>query len=241
MKKTLAQRWKEYYASMCKNGSYLEIEEEETPEDTKEDIVVKKPTRKEKREAKKLIAIQELLKALARQEELKQQALDISIVNQSKYIISTKSIEAYLLRVLYAANIPLHITSIIEHMEEIGWSSQSKYHKYDLVRKALSSNNYMFAKVGVATFVLRDGFRGDKLKEQSISIAETNDNTKLTTLKDVVYDVAKECQDNFGDIYPGKVYDKMRNHYGYRCAYSSVYRAMQSDKFIRNGFSYKAK
>jgi hypothetical protein len=236
LKKT-AQRWKEYYASMCKNGTLLEIEEEEMPEDTKEDIqTIKKPTRKEK----KLLAIQEFLKALAKQEELKQQALDIRIVNQSKYIINTKSIEAYLLRVLYASDTPLHITSIIEHMGAIGWVSQSKYHKYNLVNKALSSNNYMFAKVGAATFTLRDGFRGIKQKKQ-INTTKINYNTKLTTLKDIVYDVAKECQGKFGDTYPGKVYDKMRKYYGYRCAYSSVYRAMQSNRFVRNGLSYKTK
>jgi hypothetical protein len=236
--KSLSQRWKEHYASFLPKEERTDIIEAEfEPEEIADiEIVATSNKKTSKSQLKKLLLAQELLRQQKLLEEQKKRALDIRNVDQSNYVVAPNSIESYLLRVLSPTDAPIHINNIIEQMEAIGWKTSSKYHKYSRVYSALKLNYALFTKVGKATFKLREGFRGRKPIKTTSATLKAEDN-KLITIKDISYDLAKRYADSEG-IYPSKLYHIMK-HIGYNCNYSSVYRAMQSELFTRDGFWYK--
>lgn len=246
MKKTIAERWKEHFASLTAKQAELEaelIDEEAEPEVEfeieieEEEESPKQSKTKNNKDLRRLIFARELLRRQAEIEEEKSRAQDLREVDQTNYVVNPTSIEAYLLRVLVPTEESLHINDIIERIEALGWVSTSKYHKYSRVHSALRKNYFMFMKVGKAEFKLREGFRGRKPEKIVRIVAQENEPAKLITIKDIVYDVSKTYQDAEG-TYPSRVHNIMKR-IGYKCNYSSVYRAMQSDLFTRDGFWYK--
>jgi hypothetical protein len=242
--KSLAQQWKDYFASFGKYSPTDEVLENPDGEEPEEENLIeveiettksRKPRESKAARTQRLMC--ELLVRRAEEAETTRRAQNIQQLDRTKYIIKKGSIEDYIHTTLSKLNAAKHISTIINEIEVLGWKSESKYHKYAAVSKALHNSSYMFRSVGNGSFKLRDAFRGLIIpKGQQITKTLPKDNT-IPTLKDIIIDIAKEHQDK-GGMYPGRVYDLMRKT-GYRCAYSSVYRAMQTAPFIRNGFFYR--
>lgn len=237
-KKTLSDRWKEHYASFVSKD---EIDDDDVEELEEFDVEIEEEPEEpqsKKNNVQDLITVRNLLRIGDALEEQHKRAIDIREVDQANYVVRSTSIESYLLRALYATEEGLHINDIIARIEVLGWASTSKYHKYAQVYSALNKNYFMFMRVSKGKFKLREGFRGRKpAKLQQPQPAQNQGQAKLITIKDIVYDISKLYQDDSG-IYPSRAHDIMK-HIGYSCHYSSVYRAMQTDLFTRDGFWYK--
>lgn len=243
--KDMAKAWAEYYASF-KPHSRLdeEIEQPEEDEEDSESLIEveicttpepreKKPRETKAQKVKRLM--EELLFRRAYEAEIKRRATTISKVDANQYTLQPNTIEHLLYQSL-SAN-PKHITDIITDIEALGWKSNSKYHKYAQVHKALRSNIYMFVRVGSATFKLRNGFNGAHIEKPAPKEQANKDSENIPTITDIAIDITKRYQETNG-IYPGRVHQIM-NEIGYRCSYSGVYRAMQSKPFVKEGFWYR--
>jgi len=201
------------------------------------------PVKAEKKELKKsdiriLLAVREMLRKQAHQAELHKQSHTITEVDQKEYILDVNSLESYIVRVLSSSKTPVHITDIISKCEQLGWETSTVHHKYATVYRALKDNYYMFSKVDKATFTMRAGFIGEK-PEKNEHKEDQVYNPDVPTITDVVLSVAEKFQTESG-IYPSRVHYIMKRM-GYKCGYSSVYRAMQDERFSRNGYWYLVK
>lgn len=214
-----------------------EFEEEEEPEDEEEEEVELPPISGISRtDVRILLVVRELIQRQAAQAERQRRAEDIRQVDKSLYEIKPGTIESYIHRILSVTDEPIHINWIIAHIEELGWQSTSKFHKYAQVYKALRDNNYMFMKVGPGLFRLTNGFRKTK-PEKTARLPFRTRTPGLAKIKDLVIGVLNKYEDN-RRFMPNQVHFLMKVS-GFPCAYSSVYRAMQSDSFVREGGLYR--
>jgi hypothetical protein len=242
----MSEEWKQHYFRMGEKAEQPAFNNNVFPDTfpmkTSATKTISKKTVKsvfslKKSDIKALLYTRELLRRKAEKAEEKDRAHDIKSVNQSKYIVKIDSIEAYLIKVLSLTEEALHINKIITKIEELGWRTSSTYHKYSQVYNALHTNDYMFLRTARATFKLREGFRGRKPEKEERVVRERFDNT--ITIKDIAASITKRYQSEKG-IWPAKVHFIME-HMGFKCAYSSVYRAMQCDDFAKNGSWYTLK
>ena len=196
-----------------------------------------------KRRLKVLFLVRGWLEDFNKQEEDKERAKTITVLNQSNYAINLNTVEAFLVRVL-SANGPTHINDIIAEIEKLGWRSTSIYHKYDYISHKLNKASYMFENLGKGIYQLRDGFKGSATKNEQPVRKKRDDSliqygTTLITLDNIVEDLVKALsRGKAKKTYPGEVWDYMRKM-GFKCSYSSVYRAMQKPKYKREGAFYK--
>lgn len=188
------------------------------------------------KEIRLVLYARELVKKKAVQKENERRAKQISIVDQSKYVVKIDSIECYILKFLSAIDEPAHIIRIINEIEKLGWKTTSKYHKYKQVLNALCKNDYMFFRCGDGMFKLCEGFKGHKPIDIA-PLAKRERPAKLTRIKDVVAGVVKNYQSDKG-ISAAHVYYIM-TQMGFKCSATSIYRAMQSNEFIKENSWYK--
>lgn len=238
--KSLAERWKEHYSSM-EAGYYSSTQDDEEPEEQELiEVQIEKPVKsRENKDAKIKRLLHDFIQHCRDGAETKRRAKAITKIDSAPYLIKQNSLEHYIRQTLLPTNTAKHITEIIDQIETLGWKTTSKYHKYAAVNKALRQNSYMFLNVGSGMFKLRNSFSGIKIAppEQQLRQQKPQEQSKITTIEDVVVSMAGKYQDENG-IYPSRVHYVMKRM-GYRCAYSSVYRAMQSEKFVRNGYWYR--
>lgn len=195
-----------------------------------------------RKDVKALLIVRNLLQRQAVNREIERRATTIVKTDSNKHALHDDSTAKYIYAILATATNPMHINSIIEHIESIGWISGSKYHKYNSVYKALANNSYMFHRVGRGTFKLREAFNPNRLTDQKpiTSIKpEPLPIDKITSLKDIVVEIVKENQEEHG-ISPSRVHHIM-TCMGYDCTYSGVRLAMQYAPIVRDGFSYSVK
>ena len=180
-----------------------------------------------------------------KEEKNKQQAIEQVRVDQTAFAIQPGSTEHYIQQALLATPSGLKIGELIEQIEAAGWVSESKYHRYSAVNKALRMHYYMFATVkskkdAVSKYKLRPAFKPTNRTERRIPVAPTHSTEHLTsipTLKDVIVDIVKE---NRSGSYPSKVWNILQRMGYANVSYKSVYAAMQDPKrFVRNGFEYE--
>ena len=190
-----------------------------------------------KRVIKIMLTVREWFANAKLQEQQRQKALDIKVVEP--VIFNTKSLITKILDLYIDSNNPQHITSIISKLEASGYIFKSFYHKYNTVRNTIRSNYFLFARAGKGLYKLRQGLTNEKFVIIGSARAPKQKTNNIPTIKDVAVSVVIKYSDKNG-IYPGRVCFIL-NHMGFKCAYSTVYRAMQSDAFIRNGFLYKIK
>jgi hypothetical protein len=152
---------------------------------------------------------------------------------------NNKSLETLIFRILSASS-PKHITDIIIELETIGWKSDSLYHKYNIVQRALTANYYTFEKVGIGTYQIRSSIKG--IKEPKIIGKKFHiDMTKsIPKMKDLVENVIIEYAPH-NDLSASDVHYIITCSMGINCSYSSVRRALQDDRFKRNGKWYMSK
>lgn len=230
---SLFGKWKFHFSSMSKPE-----EQDEWP--THVPVPIKKTVSKvsslKKTDLRTLLIVRELLKKEAFQAVEKRRAHDIKEIDQSEYSIKTNSIEAFIMRVLFASEEPIHINRIIEQIEALGWKSNSIYHKYKQVYDVLTDSSYMFQNTGGACFKLREGFRG-RLPEKTERSPLHERTETIPTIKDIVINVSKTFATKNG-VYPGQVHYIM-GRCGIECSYGVVYRIMQTNAFVKNGFWYR--
>lgn len=202
-----------------------------------------KPHSKKKTNARKVLSAKEAIYRYQRyleiqkiEEETFKRATDIRSVDQKKFAVKINSLESLLVKILFTANTPLHITSIIEKAEQLGWISNSIYHKYNTMRKAIARGSYMFMGHGKGFFSLRDGFRGKTYNKEQRILRKRSD--KIASAKDIVIDVALACQTKTTNgIFPSKLFAIIRAM-GYNCSYRQVYRALQDKSFVKRNHRY---
>jgi hypothetical protein len=234
-----SSNWLESYSSMEQNMDTETQEEfpaatiEVKPELPSASIVHKLG----RRDVRLLLTVRDIIKEYKRQQEEKARALDIKIVNPESVGIDDNSTESYIIRALSTTDDGLHINTIIEAIESMGWISDSKYHKYSHVRKTIAENYFMFQKIAKATFKLREGFRKRVPAKNPEDRRKPIENVgKLTTLEDIIETVIRKRQGKFG-MYPAGVWYILKRM-GYKFSYTTVHAAMQNDRFNRDGFWY---
>jgi hypothetical protein len=229
----VSESWMENYSDMEFVNSKKDTKLPLAPKTKNNVVAIQTPFNFLKRkDVRLLLTAREFVKDYNRLCEEKERALDIKVVNVA---INNSSTEALILKALSNIQDGLHINDIIIRLEKLGWVSESKYHKYDLVRKTLSDNYFMFQRIAPATFKLREGFRGRPPEKTQPVIRHKTKSNKLTSLEDIVVWCAKKQNSN---TYPGSVYYALRQC-GYRCAYTSIYKIMQGKNFIKKGFWYR--
>lgn len=191
--------------------------------------------------AKFLTNVARVLHQHKKQEQNAEQALSIRLVSQKQFAIKQDSTEAYIKRVLLDQQDGLTIVQIIDHIEALGWISESKYHRYNLVAKTLRQCYYMFdrfeADGKMSKYKLRTAFLPQHPIERTVSAAIVADAT-IPTTKDLVVGVIQYKGLNKHGTYPSQVWTLLQ-HMGYDLTYKAVRLAMQDEKvFKRNGFWY---
>ena len=176
------------------------------------------------------------IKALEKKEmEVRRRALDIKVVQPKTE--SQTGLYAKIYQTLSEAKKPLHITSIIDRVLQLGWTSKSKYHLYAQFQQMLNRHYTMFMRVGRGTYCLRSGF-ADKPTKQVAAVRKRPCSSSVSSIRDITLTIVKTYAPEQGAT-PAEVHIMLNNVFGIRCAYSTVYRAMQSDKFKRNGQFYQ--
>lgn len=260
--KTTAQKWKDYASRMEQEAlawldykaSQRKDEDDSFPEHdvsqelSTETVANVKPaplkTSMKRRDIKILLIVRELIRRQARDAAQKRRAENIRQVDKSEYTLKPGTIEDYIYRVLSIANAPIHINWIIAHIEGLGWQSSTVYHKYAQVYKALRDNDYMFVKVSKATFKLREGFKTGTFKKlpsksERLPFHDRPNPDSLPTITDLIVSTMQNYQETDG-INPSRVHYILERMMGpHSPAYSTIYKAMQNEKFIRNGYLYK--
>jgi hypothetical protein len=194
-----------------------------------------------RRSAKFLERVAAVLYNHYKQEANERQAADIKVVDQAEFVVIPGSTEHFIQQALLANSHGLHINEIIEAIEAAGWVSESKYHRYSAVNKALRQHYYMFASIRdgkTRRYKLRLAFRSDyKPKKIGVSLREKRQGANIPTLKDIVADIIRQCKKQL--IYPSKIVSILQGM-GYRdVSYKSVHAAMQDETiFRREGFAY---
>src|SRR5258708_19237621 len=122
-----------------------------------------------KEDVKLLIIARSLAKTFHEQIRRSKQSFDIKRVKQTPYIVNHSSAEAYIIRALYSSDKPLHFSQIVEKIAELGWKSNSDYHKFAYLEKVLRESYYMFRRVAPAPFTLRNAF-----KEKDLSLTPSS-------------------------------------------------------------------
>lgn len=165
-------------------------------------------------------------------EEEKARAQDITSVVPKPEKPNTLS--STVVRIVQKAEKPIHITDIINQVDDAGWKSKTKYHLYNQVQRALACNYDVIERLGKGNYKIRSRSIpiGGQLKQRAAT------NGKIATFKDIIATIARDYPMYNGATTPARVHYVLR-HMGLRCAYSSVYRAMQSDRFVRDGFNYR--
>lgn len=146
------------------------------------------------------------------------------------------SLSSLIYSVLQKTGHPIHITEIISQVEALGCKSKSQYHVYSRFQRELSRNYDMFQRQGNGLYSLRS--RPVPTKTEARAKAKTDTETPIATLKDIVVNVAKDYLTPDGTTTPTRVHYVLTKM-GLRCAYSAIYRVMQSDGFVREGFNYR--
>lgn len=204
-------------------------------------VVAKQPKSLLKRkDIKILLVVRELLRRQARSAEQKVRAQTIKQVNKADFLLPPTSIESYLHRVLLTTEEPMHIKDIIPQAEALGWETAPIDHKYAQVYRAMRLNDYMFLRVGKNKFRLRDGFRNkqpDKI-ERKITDRERFAPNYVPTLLDLIVGITKRYSSPRG-IYPARVHYIMNCMGANAPCYSTIYRTMQCETFVRDGQWYK--
>lgn len=110
------------------------------------------------KDTKTLIILRNVIASSENLDLREKQALDIKQVMAKPYLIGLQSAEAYISRVLYKADKPLHFSEIMDGIEKLGWKTDSRYHKYGYIARVLHEGYYMFKRVAPATYALRKAF-----------------------------------------------------------------------------------
>lgn len=237
--KQSAEWWHKYREDQEQSEPTVEVEiniGEEPGEEQPEDLPFYISGIKRK-DISVLLYVRETLRRQIHAADEKRRAKHIKQVDKSIYLIQPCSIVSYIRQALLTSESPLHINHIIERIETLGWKSSSVYHKYSQVHKALRTNSYMFCRVGKASFKLCVAFSGHLPTTEARQAHRKSLGPKLTTFKDVVVNIAKEYQKTNNGSYPGQIHYVMMCM-GFSCSYSTVYRAMQSEEFVRDGYWY---
>lgn len=187
------------------------------------------PVKKKSNKAK-LADIKKLALSFARQSKMLRQAQDIRKVQSRKE--NPKSLSALIFQVLSASN-PMHIVDIIGKVEALGWKSESQYHKYSNVQRALRKNYYMFERAGIGTYQIRKAFRSDNKEPITKTERVGHPPLGITTMKDIVANVVEYYADH-NDLTASDIHYIVLNT-GVNCSYSAVRRALQDKRFKRNG------
>lgn len=189
-----------------------------------------------KRDLKVMLVVQGWFLAAKRQNEEHKRALDIRTVEAES--LNSKSLIFKILDLYKDSNEPQHIVSIINNLEAGGYNFKSIYHKYNSVRNTIREYYYFFIKTGKGQYKLRQGLAHEDTVIEPLNKTIRIKTNIIPTIKSVVIDVAKNYLPP-DEIYPGRLFNVL-NLMGFRCAYSTVRRAMQSkNDFARNGFIYK--
>jgi hypothetical protein len=193
-----------------------------------------------RRSAKFLERVAAVLFNHYKQEASEKQAADIKVVDQTEFIVQPGSTEHFIQQVLLASPHGLHTNQIIEQIEAAGWVSESKYHRYSAVNKALRQHYYMFASVkdgDKRKYKLRLAFRPDyHPKKIGVVKRQRRQDDKIPTLKDIIADTIRHCKKQ--TMYPSKVVSILQRM-GYDVTYNAVHIAMQDETvFRRDGFQY---
>jgi hypothetical protein len=222
-------KWQQHYSSFENNHS------SEEPIQFDQTLPLKSKTKPKKRKPKDIdwyAAIQHM--AYLRAETAKEEKRALKIKQIKPTTINASSLSFLIFQVLSTAIKPQHINDIITNVETLGWKSTSQYHKYNQFQHTLSDHYYMFEKVGVATFRIREAFSGKKSIIQSKPRIAIATNTKIASMKDVVEDIVKKYE----SITPAQVHYVLWTMLGIWCSYSTVRRALQDDRFVKNDRQY---
>src|ERR1700722_3442634 len=190
-----------------------------------------------KKDARILLEVRDMISFHLNREERLRRSNAITVIDPDQFQISPTSIESYIAKVLRGNDDGLHLSEIIERLEQIGWKTTSVHHKYAKVNSAIRRHYYMFDKVGKAKFRLRAAFEPRPIERTTAAHQSDPNKDKLITIKDIVVGVVQKFYAPPG-LYPSVVYAILQRM-GYNCSYSAVYKAMQDEsKFVREGFVY---
>jgi hypothetical protein len=147
-----------------------------------------------------------------------------------------RSLSSLIYSVIQKSEKPVHITNIISQVSALGYKSKSEYHVYSRFEHALAQNYDVFQKQGHGLYSIRS--RSVPSKAEIKAEEKTNTTVPIATLKDIIATVAKDYATPDGTSTPARVHYVL-TQMGLRCAYSSVYRTMQSSPFLREGINYR--
>lgn len=212
-KKNLSKMDEEYekYASPKENPMPAK-EEQIAIKDNVKIVNIKKPQDKpvfSKKEIRVLLFATKIITDYNKAVDNIKRRKTIVKIDPNKIIKNNNSTLSYLEKALSSADENgLHIYSIIENMEKLGWQSKSKYYKCAQIYSVIHNNSYMFHKVKKATFKLREGF----FKTQTV-INKPKETTKqvgnnIPTMKTIIGEIVSKSK-NKNKLSTFSVYQKL--------------------------------
>lgn len=228
----MVRNWKK----RAKQLSEIESEfKEPQPQQWEEPLIIKKNyningKNISKRDAQLLFFVKDQINQYKKFQITKRRALTIKNISANNFSIKQNSTEDFVYKLLLQLNDYISIPSIIEKIEEFGWKSNSKYHKYNSVLKIIRDNHFMFER-SQKGIKLRDGFKNIQLQKPIIEDKNIKQISKIVSLKEIITNIV--CLYNKADInidfIPARIYQVMLKM-GYNCSESGVRKAIKQLK-----------
>jgi hypothetical protein len=155
----------------------------------------------------------------------------ITKADVQEFILDPNSIEAKIKYILENENNGLHLKEIIFKLEQIGWHSNSEYHKYSSAHKLLTKYSYMVEKCGKAKFRIRDGMKYVQQPKPVYQPKIKVDDNKLCSTSKAVFDVVSRFSNEAGITCKELTY--IMHQLGYHCSERAIEYNLENKKHYR--------